>query len=327
MAQIIVPKNYIYNHDAVNAGKSISALFTSPLVLQYSGTFMYYDGVLCNDITINYSLGTSTSSASGGNQVITIQNDSNLVGRCLIVDITNLPKFQNTSVSSTRTVTLIFKHNSTSIQLKRLSIATSTTYDNTYGSANSLNGKYYVNLLTNTVTQNADASECCKAVVPKNWIYPTEVRETLDYNKFSYSASLLSTMVSNISIPKYLGYGFHITWNTFPTDDLGQYDISQIPECSNITITLNISEDSCRFVKLTLVNSPAMKNTSNLPSICEVNVVFGNGGSTLNLYRTTVAIGSSIDPTLTLAGWLDGEYWIDLKTKTVIDKTKAITTF
>lgn len=327
MAQVIVPKNYIYNQSTIAAGKSISNIFTSPVTLSYSGTYMYADGVLCSDISINYNLGSSTSSANGGGQRITIYNDSDLVGRCLIVDITNLPKFQNTSTSLTRNVTLIFNHNGTSIQLKRLSIAASTTSVNTYGATNSLNGKYYVNLLTNTVTQNADTSECCKAVVPKNWIYPTAASATIAYNRVFHIVSLSSTMVSNMSIPKYLGYGFNLRWDLAPVDDLGRYDISRIPECTDVTITINISADSCRFVKLTLANSPAMKNTSKFPRICEANVVFGNGGSTLNLQKRTVAAGSSIDPTLTLAGWADGEYWIDLKTKQLVDPIKAITTF
>lgn len=326
MAQVIVPKNYIYNHDTVNAGKSISTLFTSPLALQYSGTFMYDHGALCNDITINYSLGTSTSSANGGSQVITIQNDSNLVGRCLIVDITNLPKFKNTSASSTRTVTLVFKHNSTYIQLKSLSIATSATYDNTYGSTNSLNGKYYVNLLTNTATQNANESECCKAVVPKNWIYPASVNNNLEYNVFTYDVSLSSTMVSNISIPKYLGCGVNITWGKVPTNDLEQSYISKAPEIADVTITLNISETSCRFVKLILSNFPTMKNSSISQQTCNIRVMFPSNTFVI-INTTTVVAGSYSSPSSTILGWADGIYWLDLKTQTLIDSTKAIATF
>lgn len=327
MAKVIVPKNYIYNHDTVTAGKNLSTLFTSPLTLQYSGTFMYEDGVLCNDISINYSLGSSTSSAIGGSQTITIQNNSDLVGRCLIIDITNLPEFQNTSTSSTRTVNLVFNHNGTAIRLKQVSISTSTTAANTYGATTSLNGKYYVNLLTNTATQSAITSECCKAVVPQNWIYSSQANISLAYNEFTHTVSLSSTTISNISIPKYLGYAVKITWEGVPTNELGQYDLSKVPEYSNVTITLNVSELSCRFVKLTLSNFPAMKNSSNIRVPCAVLVAFGTSGSTVQLNSTTISQSSSSTPSVSSSAWADGDYWIDLKTKTVVDPKKAITTF
>lgn len=333
MAKAIVPKNHIYNTNVKYPNISLANLFTETYTASVDFSYMYEDSVICSDINIDYGLGGLISSGAGSIQTINITIDGNLQGRCVAVSIMNLPKFKNTSPSNStitmsRVVHLVLSYNSTSYTLKTLKVSAGSTFSNTYGASDSLNGMYYLDLLTETVTQDTTTSFCCKAVVPKNWIYTNTGTRLLLSNQTADEISLTITEKPALSIPKYLGIERTVSWEKVHVGVDGT-GMDKIAEAGAATLTVKNLDDTCRFMKLNLVDSLSMKNSSTtLTGICTIKckIVSSSGTTILELIRTILAPRSGNTPRMLYSGWADGTYWIDLKTKQVIDSDKAITT-
>ena len=331
MAQVVIPKNYSGSAGS-SGGVASGNLFTQSVNITLG------DGnLIALEQGLNYALSNTTVDVyDSGTKYITIDTTSTGFARhtrFLALDILGLPKFINRSSSGGNAGMLyiilrIKLLDGTYIELHKETISPGSTSNNTYG--NTINKKYYINLLTRDVGTYLDVfgNDYYKAVVPNNWMY-TVSTSSPTATTASVTIDVIRTERNALSIGGYMGIEKHYIWNS-PTAAPGT---SIGIDTSTILITVTYNEGEFRFLKLVLDNVPILINSSNLsikPVYLKLRVFDASNGNYTDITLNTATIINEMsgdDPIYpsTSSAWADGTYWIDLKTKKIIDPRKALT--
>lgn len=334
MGKVVVPKNYS-TLVGFSSTIAIGNLFTQNLSINLG------DGHLLSiDHGLNYGLGTSLKEVyEAGNKYITIEvaNTSARNVRFLSLDITNLPKFLNrTNTSSAGMVHVILRlklQDNTYIELHKESMSPGSASNNTYG--NSINKKYYINLLTREVGTgeiNVFGYDYYKAVVPANWIHYDTTMYGFAYNNLNASVNISDEDKTKIISNGYLGIRKKYIWDAplvNPNEPVGI-------NAGEVRLNITFNPDEFRFLKLDLTNVPILRHdviSSTGPSTqfknvsLKLNITNSLTGVsniiTLNSY--TIIVPDNFNSSATTTVWGDGIYDIDLVNREIIKDYKAIT--
>lgn len=326
MAKVIVPNNILYEAAVKGSATSAGTIFGSTTTMDLTGEYLYEDGRCGFHREVYYGYENSNVSIVGSNTVryIRIQVTGELYSRFFALTLSGIPKqISNTSTSSALYVRVIFTDSDGSITLRDLSIPKSSSVSTTSGSYQ-LNDTYYIDLVKRTfvTASSGQPSDIFKAIVPVNpvgWIYEDTVN-TLNPNTGTASVTLNLPGSSyytgyDIKMPKYLGIGKKIEWNFFTGGSVNVIT-------TNVTITVNVDINKCRFLKLTLSNCPGFNNTGSLARYYYYYLKVGT--STITLDKLWLNPGM-----LSTAGY-SGVFYIDLKTNQLLTsetKYKAIDEF
>lgn len=333
MEKIVVPKNYS-TFVGFSSTIAIGNLFTQNLSINLG------DGHLLSiDHGLNYGLGTSLKEVyEAGNKYITIEvaNTSARNVRFLSLDITNLPKFLNrTNTSSAGMVHVILRlklQDNTYIQLHKESITPGSASNNTYG--NSINKKYYINLLTREVGTgeiNVFGYDYYKAVVPANWIYYNTTINGPAYNNINLTINTdddIPVILSN----GYLGVSKRYIWDTPPVGPDTPIGI----DASTVQLNITFNPQELRFLKLDLNNVPTLRYTITLGgvTITRIKTVYlklkitnslTGVSNIITLRSYTIIVPDNFNEAATATIWADGDYFIDLVEGKTVSEYKAIT--
>lgn len=333
MGKVVVPKNYS-TFVGFSSTIAIGNLFTQNLSINLGD-----DQLLSIDHGLNYGIGSSEKEIyNAGTHYITIDviNTNVRNARFLSLDITNLPKFENRSnTSSNGMVYVILRlklQDNTYIELHEESIAPGSTSINTYGS--SINKKYYINLLTRQVgtTDSVFNNEHNKAVVPINWIYYDTTKYGVAYNNLNLSINIPDEDKAKIISNGYLGIRKKYIWDApvvNPNEPVGI-------NAGEVRVNITFNPNEFRFLKLDLTNVPMLRhdvNSSTGPSTqfknvsLKLNITNSLTGvsNNITLKSFTIVVTSGFNSSATETAWGDGIYDIDLVNREIIKDYKAIT--